>query len=122
MVVAVSKIRCAACAGGLDRPTARSNYLQSNGKQERFFRSLKEEALDFKTLSDPDTSRKFVDACIPHYNHIRLHSALGYVTPWDFLEGKAPQIHALRDQRLEQARELRKLRRQAAREPPHALA
>jgi putative transposase len=98
-------------------------YPQSNGKQERFFRSLKEEALNFKILTDPDKSRKFVEACIHYYNHVRLHSAIGYVTPWDFLEGKAPQIHALRDQRLDQAREQRKLRRQAAREAQqHALA
>ena len=42
-----------------------------------------------------------------HYNCVRLHSALSYIAPMDFLNGLAAQIWAERDRRLEQARSLR---------------
>ena len=51
-----------------------------------------------------------------HYNNVRLHSAIGYVTPADKLAGREQEIWAERDRKLEAAREERKVRRQAARE------
>jgi len=53
---------------------------------------------------------------VEHYNCVRLHSALGYVTPADKLNGLAEEIHAKRDRKLEAARERRRQLRQAARE------
>ena len=47
-----------------------------------------------------------------HYNTVRLHSAIGYVTPQDMLAGRQTEIHAARDRKLEQARQQRQLRRQ----------
>ncbi len=41
------------------------------------------------------------------YNEQRLHSAIGYITPKDMLEGRQKQIHAERDRKLEQARKQR---------------
>jgi uncharacterized membrane protein len=52
---------------------------------------------------------------VEHYNDVRLHSALGYVTPADKLSGLEQEIWAERDRKLEAAREERKQRRQAAR-------
>ena len=49
-----------------------------------------------------------------YYNQVRLHSALGYVTPKDKLEGKEKEIFAERDRKLEAARALRQQRRQEA--------
>ncbi|MCA9147483.1 MAG: hypothetical protein KDB05_32125 [Planctomycetales bacterium] len=46
-----------------------------------------------------------------HYNEVRLHSALGYVTPADKLHGREQEIFRARDRKLEEAR----ARRQAAR-------
>ena len=46
------------------------------------------------------------------YNTVRLHSAIGYVTPQDRLAGRQAEIHAARDRKLEEARRLRQLRRQ----------
>ena len=46
-----------------------------------------------------------------HYNDVRLHSAIGYVTPKDMLEGRQAEIHAARDRKLEEARRQRKEKR-----------
>ena len=41
---------------------------------------------------------------VDHYNHVRLHSAIDYLTPADKLNGMGPMILEQRDQKLEQAR------------------
>ncbi len=52
---------------------------------------------------------EFVD----HYNNVRLHSAIGYLTPQDKLAGRAEQIWKDRDAKLEAARERRQEKRAA---------
>ena len=51
---------------------------------------------------------------VEHYNTVRLHSAIGFVTPEDLLAGRRDEIHAARDRKLEQARQQRQLRRRQA--------
>lgn len=63
-----------------------------------------------------DEARAVVARYVEHYNGVRLHSAIGYITPNDFLAGRSTAIWAERDRKLEAARELRRVRRQAARE------
>jgi hypothetical protein len=41
---------------------------------------------------------------VDHYNTMRLHSAIGYVTPQDRLAGRQAEIHVARDRKLEAAR------------------
>ena len=53
-----------------------------------------------------------MDEFVTHYNTVRLHAAIGYVTPKDMLEGRQAEIHAERDRKLEAARKERRLRRQ----------
>jgi hypothetical protein len=48
---------------------------------------------------------------VHHYNNIRLHSAIGYVTPADKLAGRDKEIFQQRDTKLAQAREQRRIRR-----------
>jgi hypothetical protein len=36
---------------------------------------------------------------LDHYNTARLHSAIGFVTPADMLEGRQKEIHADRDRK-----------------------
>ena len=45
---------------------------------------------------------------ISHYNNERLHSAIGYVSPNDMMNGRAKDIHKIRDELFENARELRR--------------
>ena len=58
-------------------------------------------------------------AFVRHYNEVRLQSAIGYVTPADYLAGLAPEIHAERDRKLEEARQRR---RTASRDAELAMA
>ena len=56
---------------------------------------------------------RLIQTYVDHYNTVRLHSAIGYVTPHDMLAGRQAEIHAARDRKLEQARQQRQLLRAA---------
>ena len=83
-------------------------YPQSNGKIERYQGTLKQECIRPKTPLNLDQARAMVAEFVQYYNEQRLHSALGYITPKDKLEGRENEIFALRDQRLQAARERRR--------------
>jgi hypothetical protein len=87
-------------------------YPQSNGKIERFHRTIKSECIRTQTPLSLDDARRLVTNFVAHYNDRRLHSAIGYITPRDKLEGRAPEIFAARDRKLAEARERRKTLRQ----------
>jgi putative transposase len=91
-------------------------YPQSNGKIERWHQSLKQECIRPGVPLSLEDARRLVAGYIDYYNQVRLHSALGYVTPQDKLEGKDKEIFAERDRKLEAARALRQQRRQKVRE------
>jgi putative transposase len=63
-------------------------YPQSNGKIERYHRTIHEECLATKSLINLDDARKQVAEYIDHYNTKRLHSSLFYLTPNDFLNSR----------------------------------
>lgn len=90
-------------------------YPQSNGKIERWHQSLKRECIrPFCPLSVED-ARRLVEGFVEHYNTKRLHSAIGYITPKDKMEGRERQIFAERDRKLLEARERRRQRRMETR-------
>jgi putative transposase len=86
-------------------------YPQSNGKIERWHRSIKSECIRPGTPLSVDDAIRLVEGYVRHYNEVRLHSAIGYVTPLDKMCGRDKQIFADRDRKLEEARS----RRQAVR-------
>jgi transposase InsO family protein len=87
-------------------------YPQSNGKLERFHKTLKGECIRPKTPLSLDDARRLVAEYIGHYNNVRLHSAIGYIAPVDKLNGRDKEIFKERDQKLEAAREQRRIKRQ----------
>jgi len=89
-------------------------YPQSNGKLERWHQSVKSECIRPLTPLTLEDARRLLQRYVDYYNQVRLHSAVGYVTPQDMLAGRQAEIHAARDRKLEQARRLRQLRRQQA--------
>jgi hypothetical protein len=91
-------------------------YPQSNGKLERFHKTIKGECIRVKVPLSLDDARRLVADYVEHYNHVRLHSAIGYVTPNDKLLGNDAVIHAERDRKLAEARERRKHMRQTRHE------
>lgn len=91
-------------------------YPQSNGKIERFHRTLKNESIRRKVPLSLENAIKIVGEYIGEYNGKRLHSAIGYITPNDKLAGKAEEIWRGRDEKLEKARKLRKIKREKSAE------
>ena len=91
-------------------------YPQSNGKLERYHRSVKSECIRPRTPLSLDDARRLVEEYVTHYNGVRLHSAIGYITPADKLAGREEAIFAQRDRKLNQARELRQTQRQRERD------
>jgi transposase InsO family protein len=89
-------------------------YPQSNGKIERWHGTLKQDCIRPHVPLSLEEARRLVERFVEHYNHERLHSAIGYVTPADKLAGREPEIFAERDRKLEAARERRRQTRQLA--------
>src|SRR5215475_3075498 len=88
-------------------------YPQSNGKLERWNKSVKSECIRPGVPLSLEDAERLVAQYVTVYNEQRLHSALGYITPLARLQGRQAEIHAARDRKLEQARQQRE---QAARE------
>ena len=90
-------------------------YPQSNGKLERYHRTIKANGIRPNTPPSLDDGRRTVSNFVNHYNTARLHGAIQYITPADKLAGRAEAILAGRDAKLAAAREARKARRQRER-------
>lgn len=88
------------------------HYPQSNGKLERFHRTLKEDCLRPQTPLTLEDARRVTGQYIEHYNEVRLHSGIGFITPQAKLEGRSQEIFKERDRKLREARELRARRRE----------
>jgi putative transposase len=89
-------------------------YPQSNGKIERWHKSLKSECIRPGTPLSLKDAQRLVQGYVEHYNNTRLKSAIGYITSQDMLMGRQANIHAERDRKLQTARHQRQLRRQQA--------
>ena len=88
-------------------------YPQSNGKLERWHQTLKV-TIRPQPPRSLEEARRLVTRFVEYYNHHRLHSAIGFITPADMLAGQADTIWAARDQKLEAARARRRALWQSA--------
>jgi transposase InsO family protein len=89
-------------------------YPQSNGKIERWHKSLKWECIRPGTPLWFDDARSLLHDYVDHYNNVRLNSATGYITPNEMLALRQEDMHAERDRKLEATRKQRRIRRQQA--------
>ena len=63
-------------------------YPQSNGKIERYHRTIHEECFAAKSMINLEDARDQIAKFIDYYNNKRLHSSLFYLTPDDFLNNR----------------------------------
>ena len=83
-------------------------YPQSNGKIERWHGTLKQDCIRPKTPLTLEDAMRVIGEFITHYNDVRLHSAIGYITPTAMLEGRSAAIREERARKLKLAQERRR--------------
>lgn len=62
----------------------RLRYPEGNGRCERVIRTIKEEEVWLNQYETLEEARERIGAYIKFYNHERIHSALGYLTPHQY--------------------------------------
>jgi len=79
-------------------------YPQVNGKIERYHKTINNECLRKTSLIDLNDARGQIAAYINKYNTEKLHCALYYLRPEDFLFGRVNEKLNQRNVKLEQAK------------------
>ena len=92
---------------GLQQIRTSVRHPQSNGKIERFHRTISEECLRQQSFINLDDASYQINAFIDYYNNRRLHSAIHYLTPADCLNGLTAQRLNERYQKLSLAKQKR---------------
>jgi transposase InsO family protein len=87
-------------------------YPRGNGKIEGWHKALEGECIRITTPLSLEGARRSVADFVAHYNTVRLHSAIAYVTPADKLAGRAEAIWAARREELATADARRRARSQ----------
>ena len=82
-------------------------YPQSNGKIERYHRTLHQECLQRNSFINLEDAREKIALFVDYYNTKRLHSSLYYLTPEDFLFNRVNEKLKFRKRKLKLARENR---------------
>ncbi len=78
---------------------------QSNGKLERYHRTIKSECIRPAAIETMDEAQRKVAEYIEDYNHEHLRSVIGYVAPVDKLAGLETVIFSERNRKLEEDHE-----------------
>jgi transposase InsO family protein len=96
-------------ANGLGHHRIRPHCPEENGLIERANRTLRE-GLDGEVLTNLLTAERVIARVVRRYNEERLHSALGYLPPWEFYRGEPSKRFEERRGKLSQARHRRRER------------
>ena len=83
-------------------------YPQSNGKIERLHRTAGEECLRRTSFIDLEDARRLIAKFVDYYNAKRLHSALYFLTPEDYLMGRVKERLQERERKYADARRARR--------------
>lgn len=92
---------------GLQHVRTSIAYPQSNGKLERYHRTISEECLRQKSFINLDDARRQIARYVEYYNTRRLHSSLYYLTPQEVFNGHMRERLQERDAKLERAAQQR---------------
>jgi putative transposase len=84
--------------------TGRPHTPTDQAHIESFFSHLKSEWPHLETIEDPGILAAELDHVRHDYNTVRLHAAIGYVTPDDEHQGRGDQIRKARRDGMRQAR------------------
>jgi putative transposase len=94
-------------------PTTRRVTASWNAGMDR---SLKSECIRPSSPGTKEEAERRIAKYVKYYNTVRLHSAIGYITPADCLAGLSEVIGQERDRKLEAARKLRQEKRAASKQ------
>jgi len=92
---------------GIKHILASPFHPQTNGKIERYHRTIKGE-INLVPHDMPSELRQAVEAFVEYYNHQRYHEALGNVTPADVYFGRKDGILARRKEAKQKTLQARK--------------
>lgn len=79
-------------------------YPQSNGKIERWHKSLGQECLHTTSFFTLEDAREQIGQYVDYYNTVRLHSALNYLTPADYFFGRSGERLRARRESIQMAK------------------
>lgn len=102
---------------GIQHIVASPYHPQTNGKIERYHRTLKGE-VKLVVYEAPSHLERAVAAFVDYYNHRRYHEGIGNVTPADVYHGRREAILAWRKEVKQRTRELRLDYHRQAKERP----
>ena len=95
-------------AESLKHIRTRVYHPQSNGCLERYHRTFREEGWSGAAPPDYPAALALIAEWVQTYNTVRLHSALQYLTPWDYYRGDPGVRLSTRRTQLSQARTRRR--------------
>lgn len=84
----------------LEEIPTRVRHPESNGRIERYHRSVREEAFADRAAEDYYQARDLLEEWVTYYNEERLHSALNYLRPVDYYRGNPEALLAERKKKL----------------------
>jgi transposase InsO family protein len=79
-------------------------YPQSNGKIERFHGTIHEECVSRNSMINLQDARLQIAKYVDYYNTQRLHSALYYLTPYDYVNNRIDEKLQIRRKKLADAK------------------
>lgn len=85
-------------------------HPESNGRIERYHRSIREEGLTDRDLVNFNQAHDVVNDWVSTYNNERLHAALNYLRPVDYYQGNHEALLAERKRKLSEATKRRQER------------
>jgi transposase InsO family protein len=94
-------------AESLTQIRTRVHHPQSNGTVERYHRTFREEGWRYHQPADYPAAKALIARWVTTYNTVRLHSALGYLTPLTYYRGDPAACFTKRRRRLQMARSRR---------------